>query len=538
MTIRITKFGGIAPRVKPHNLARQMAVVAENVDLSSGSLMPWRKPRKVSNQTGEYLFKERCEIVSPNCAAKVVDMEVNCGLMVSTQLKDWPAIATEAEACAGDWSRLGFPCPIGVPTASANGALKPFEVTDHSRQIRSYKIRLVNKFGHKSEPSPESNFIEANALTPVTVTLPTSFPAEYAITQIEIFASEQSPDIGGKTGFSGFFLVGTVDVGTGTFTDNRDFLGDELDSDEYNAPPADLDQIQYWQTGELCGLSGDQVVFSIRNHPHAWPYQFRHRLHNKPKALAVGAGAGFVATDGRPAIIMPNGQCTMVGCHRVVEHDDSHPIASVRSMVLHNDHAFWATQDGLLMMSANRQTTLLTQQFFTQSQWRELKPETMISVIHDGCYYGFTDVIGIRLRIPDSTYDRQSDIDLTTIDLGEKPKSLFRSVRDELYLLMSDGVYWWNEGDEFMQLRWKSSALDTNGWTAYSAYKVEGEFEPANIRHWCDNELVDTDIALNRRPLRMNTHTGQTWQFEITTTGEVTKYTLSPSVRNLSLGNG
>lgn len=538
MTIRITKFGGIAPRVRPYNLGRQMAVVAENVDLATGALMPWRKPRKISSKTGEYLFKNCCEIVSPNCDATVVDMEINCGLMVSTRVEDWPAIATQEDACAGEWNRLGFPCLIEAPTATPTAPLEPFEVTDHSRQIRSYKVRLVNKFGHKSEPSLASNMIEANATTPVTVTVPTTFPAEYGITKVEIFGSEQSPDISGKSGFSGYFLVGTVDVGTGTFTDNREYLGDELDSDEYNTPPENLHQINYWQTGELCGLSGDQVVFSIRHHPHAWPYQFRHRLHNTPKAMVTGLGVGFVATDGRPAIIKPNGQCNMMGCHLVVEHDDSHPIASVRSMVLHNDHAFWATQDGLLMMSANRQTTLLTQMFFTQAQWREIKPETMIAAIHDGCYYGFTDTIGFRLRIPDNTYDKQSDIDLTTINLGSKPKSLYRSVRDELYILMDDGVYWWNEGDEFLTLRWKSSALDTNAWTAYSAYKVEGEFEPASIKHWCDNELVDTDIAENSRPMRLNTHTGQVWQFEITTTGEVSKYTLSPSVRNLALGQG
>jgi hypothetical protein len=535
MTIRITNFAGIAPRVKPHNLARQMAVVAENVDLSRGSLMPFRKPRKLSSKTGEYLFKTCCEIVSQNCNAQVVDMQINCGLFASTNIMPWPALASESDACAGNWTRLGFPCPIAAPTATPTAGLKPFEYTDHSRQLRSYKIRLVNKFNQNSAPSPESNFIEVNSMTPVNLTLPTSFPAEYGITKVQIYASEQSPDISGKSGFSGYFYIGEVDAGVGSFTDNRDFLSDELDSEDFDAPPDNLQQLQYWQSGELAGLSGEYIAFSIKNHPHAWPQRFRHRIHGYPKALIVGKSVGFVATDGRPAIIRPK-ECNMMGCHAVIEHDDSHPIASVRSMAIHNEHAIWATQDGLLMISPNMQTMLLTRDFFTQGQWREIAPETMIGEVHDGCYYGFTDKIGFRLRIPDQTYDKQGLIDLVTINLGSKPKSLYRSHHDELYLLMVDGVYWWNEGDEFLTLRWKSSDLDTTAWTAFTAYKIEGDFEPATIRHWCDNELVDTDIAANNRPMRLNTHSGTHWQFEIETTGEVSTYSLGQSVRNLALG--
>jgi hypothetical protein len=520
----------------PHNLAKQMAVVAENVDLSRGSLMPFRKPRKVSSKTGEFLFKTCCEIVSPNCNAQVVDMQINCGLFVSTNIKDWPAIATEADACAGNWSRLGFPCPLAAPVATATAGPRPFEITDHSRQIRTYKIRLVNKFGQYSESSAESNIVETNSDTPVNLTFTGTYPAEYAITKIQIYASEQSPDVAGTKGFSGFFFVGQVDAGTGAFTDTRDFLAEELDSDDFSQPPANLQQIQYWQTGELAGLSGNQIAFTIKNFPHAWPLRFRHRIHAFPKAFKVGKAVGFVATDGRPAIIQPKGCDADFGCHTVIEHDDSHPIASVRSMVVHNDHAIWATQDGLLMINANRQTTLLTQQFYTQAQWRELKPETMIGAVHDGCYYGFTDTIGFRLRIPDQTYDQKSDIDLVTINLGSKPKSLYRSNLDELYLLMADGVYWWNEGDEFLTLKWRSSDMDTTAWTAFSAYKVEGDFEPSSIKHWCDNELVDTDIAQNNRPIRINTHSGLHWQFEIVTTGEVSTYSLAPSVRNLAMG--
>lgn len=535
MTIRITKFGGLAPRVMPHNLARQMAVVAENVDLSRGSLMPFRKPRKVSSKTGEFLFKTCCEIVSPNCNAQVVDMQINCGLFASTNIMPWPALATEADACAGNWTRLGFPCPIAAPVAAPTAGLRPFSYTDHSRQVRSYKIRLVNKFNQYSQESLESNFIETNSTTPVTLTLPTSFPAEYGITKVQIYASEQSPDIAGKSGFSGFFYIGEVNVGTASFTDNRDFLGEELDSEDFSEPPANLQQLQYWQSGELAGLSGNQILFSIKHHPQAWPQRFRHRIHDYPKALMVGKSVGFVATDGKPAVIRPK-ECNMLGCHAVVEHDDSHPIASVRSMVIHNEHAIWATQDGLLMISPNMGTTLLTREYFTQAQWRELAPETMIGEVHDGCYYGFTDRIGFRLRIPDLTYDKQSDIDLVTINLGTKVKSMYRSHLDELYLLLDDGVYWWNEGDDYLTLTWKSSDLDTTAWTAFSAYKVEGDFEPSTIKHWCDNELVDTDIAVNSRPIRINTHSGLHWQFEIVTTGEVRTYSLAQSVRNLAIG--
>lgn len=546
--IRLTRFGGIAPRIASHNLQAQMATVAENVDLTNQCLRPWRVPRKVSGKVGQFLWKEHCcEIASEDCHASIADLRINCGALVASNIRadGFPAMATVEQACAGQWNRLGFPCTLPAPTANTSTPLKVFTVTDHSAQVRTYKYRLKNQFGQFSQGSYPSAALSLNALSAVRVSLPTTFPPEWGITHVEIFASEQNTDVVGLVNTGGqssssWFSVGEVPLGTAIFIDDAsNILGDMIDSDEFDPPPDNLRDVQYWRNGQLAGLSGNELVFSLRNHPHAWPTQMRHTFHHEPVKLLTGTNTGYVATKGRPAIVSLNQACNGDGCHSVMETDEPHPIASYRSAAIHNEHGIWATKDGLLMIAPGGQTRLLTSAYYTQDQWRALQPASMIGVVHDGIYYGFTSEIGIRLRLPDSTYDAQDDGNLTTLNFGTlgRPTALYRSDNDELYIQFADGVYWWNEGGSYMTARWRSALHDMPGLTGFSAYKVVHKHADVNVQHWVDNECLDVETVCELRPYRLPLGSmGINWQVDLETTGEICEYHIASSVRDLAEG--
>jgi hypothetical protein len=537
--IRLTKFGGMLPLETPENLGKHMAVLAENTDLSRHTLRPWRNPRKVSGNTGAFLYKEACcEIVSTNCAASIADTQINCGLVIATGLQPYPVIATHADACAGAWARLGFPCDLMAPVASGGVASEAVPGGQKS-QMRSYCYRLKNKFGQYSAPSYPSNSISLDAQNTVTVNLPTAFDPSYNITDIEVFALETTADMAGNKAPADWFSVAEVPAGTATVTDAYNELGDLLDSEDYDPPPGDLQDVQYWRTGQLAGLAGKKIVFSDKNRFQSWPASARHSFHDTPVALMVGSAIGFVATNGRPALIALNADCDAQSCHKVTDSltVDPHPIVSKRSAVMHNDHGIWATKDGLLMISPNGATKLLTAKFYTQDQWRALRPETMIGAVHDGVYYGFTDEIGFRLHLPDNTYAAAYDTELTTLKFAQgKPTALYRSFTDELYLQFADGVYWWNEGADFMILRWHGAVFDLPATTAMTAYKVVHEHADVLVNHWADDELIDTENVRSIRPHRLPIANALNWQVEIETTGEVKEYHLATSVRDLSEG--
>ena len=538
--IRLTKFGGMLPRERQENLAKHMAVLAENVDLSMHTLRPWREPRKVSVLAGSNLYKEACcEIASPNCNTSIADTQINCGFLVATGIRDYPVIAKHADACLGNWCRLGFPCDLQAPIATSSAPASAAVIGIAAPQARSYVYRLVNKFGQTSQPSYPSNLVTLDAQNAVTLALPTVFPPEYCITDLEVYTSEAGLDLTGKRGAADWFSVGTVPLGTATFTDAYNELGDMLDSDDVEPPPDNLRDVQYWRSGQLAALSGNHVVFCERNRFHSWCSSARHAIHDTPVALLTGSSYGFVATNGRPAVIELNKDCNGGYCHRVNDgmSSDPHPIVAARSAAMHNDHGIWATKDGLLMIAPNGATKLLSSKYFTQDQWRALKPETMIGVVHDGVYFGFTDEIGFRLDLPDNTYHSDSDTELTTIRFSQgKPTALYRSFTDELYIQFADGCYWWNEGFTFMTLRWHGAVFDLPGQTTMTAYKLVHDHANVTAKHWVDNELIDTEIAANNQPKRLPSASGLYWQVELQTQGEVYEYHLATSVRDLSEG--
>lgn len=279
----------------------------------------------------------------------------------------------------------------------------------------------------------------------------------------------------------------------------------------------------------------------MKNRYHHWPINYSHSLHDKPITMVMGSGIGFVATDGRPAIIRVSQGCTEGACYSVSDGltPDPHPIVSKRSIALHNEHAIWATKDGLLMVAPGGQTRLLTADYYAIDQWRALKPETMIGAVHDGVYYGFTDEIGIRLDLPDSTYKNSNDTVLTTLNFEQgKPTALYRSFQDELYIQFADGLYQWNEGQEFMTLKWHGSLRDMPGFTSMTAYKVRHEHADVLTRHWLDDELIDTELVQHSRGHRLPLGSGIEWQVEFETTGEILEYHIATSHRDLSEGVG
>lgn len=537
---RLTKFGGMVPIEHDRNLPNQMATLAVNVDLSRHSLKPWREPKKLSGKIGNFVYKEKCcEIVSNDCHASIADTQINCGYMVSTGIKPWPAIALPDDACADSWCRLGFPCNLDAPQVTATAPASPFELNDQMQVVKSYAYRLKNKFGQYSGISLVSAEVSTDTQLPVVVALPTTFAPEYCITEVEVFVTEGNADRSGVRGNSDLFYIGAVPVGTATFTDTFVPLGDMLDTDDVTPPPDDLRDVRYWRAGQLAGLSGDLVVFSRKNHYHDWPDSYTHALHDKPITLVMGSGIGFVATDGRPAIIRVTANCDAGACYSVADGltPDPHPIVSKRSIALHNDHAIWATKDGLLMVSPSGQTRLLTADYYAIDQWRALKPETMIGAVHDGIYYGFTDEIGIRFDLPDSTYKNTNDTVLTTLQFTEgKPTAMYRSFQDELYIQFADGLYQWNEGSEFMTLKWHGVLRDMPGYTSMTAYKVRHEFADVLTRHWLDDELIDTELVQHSRGHRLPIASGIEWQVEFETKGEILEYHIATSHRDLSEG--
>ena len=216
-SIKITKFGGIAPRVQPQNLNESMAQVALDVDLSRTTLRPWRTDTKVSDKAGLSFYADGCCYLTANdCRASFAKIEGDCDFIVATDVMDYPVVRKKDRNCNGDWRRLGFPDDIPAPTVQSFGAMDG----TFNNETRHYFYTLISDFDglgwQESMPSPVSESVYCNNDFPVVIAgIPTNYPT-YTISAIRIYCNVTQLDYGAdKTEASGdFLLVAEVPIGT------------------------------------------------------------------------------------------------------------------------------------------------------------------------------------------------------------------------------------------------------------------------------------------------------------------------------------
>lgn len=543
-SLKLTQFGGIAPRQRPNNLHQAMAQVAEDVDLSRGTLRPWRTDKKVSGKTGKSIFVDHCcYLASDNCKASFSRIDTDCGFIVASGVKEYPVIQKRQQACNENWQRLGFPMELAAPHAQFLGTLSQ----DFNQELRQYIYTLVDNFGFESAPSLPSNPIYAHNDQSVVISgLPTAFPT-YSIEKVRLYCAVTQLDYGeqvkDQNAEAHFLLVDELDFGTGSYVHQpHTVYGEECLTEEYEPPHECMTDLQYCGNGQLGGLVGTELWLSEPLKPHAFPEAYRYgRFNGKPIRFLCSERAGYILTDEYPAVIEMESPCQSQGCRSISVLEEPLPIISYQSACLYNGACFYASLDGLVMLAGN-QAKIVTASLYTQDQWQALAPWQMLGVVHNGYYFGFTENHAIRFKIPDSIHEETQIETLTTLSI--RPTAVYRSDQDQLYFATRDGIYQWNAGQAWKTFRWVGRLNATPSYRAFTAYKVVQDYEPNHIRHTAykrhRGEMVQEPIILgdktviDSRPHRLKAgYSTLFFDVEITGKGEVWEYHIATSVAEL-----
>lgn len=541
-SLKLTQFGGIAPRQRSNNLHQAMAQEAEDVDLARGTLRPWRTDKKVSDKTGNALFVDKCcYLTSDNCLAHFSRMDTDCGYLIASGVKDYPVIQKRENACNNDWKRLGFPVELTAPTAQFLGTLSQ----DFNQELRQYIYTLVDDFGFESAPSLPSEPIYAHNDQAVVLSgLPTNFPT-YSIAKVRLYCAVTPLDYGDpKANYeASFLLVDEWQIGTGSYVHQpHTVYGEACLTEEYEPPHDCITDLQYCGNGQIGGLVKNELWLSEPLKPHAFPEAYRYgRFKGKPKRFLCGERTGYLLTDSYPVVMEMESPCQSQGCRQISQLEETLPIISRQSACLYNGACFYASQDGLVMLSGN-QAKVITTDLYSQEQWQALAPWTMIGVVHDGYYFGFTTSHSLRFKVPDSIHENVQIEQLTTLSI--RPKAVYRSEQDGLFFATDDGIYQWNAGLDWKTFKWKGRLNALPGYTAMTAYKVVQDFAENRVKHTAykrhRNELVPEPVVLgdktvsDSRPHRLKAgYASLYFDVEITGKGEVWEYHIATSVAEL-----
>lgn len=535
--IAIKQFGGISPKVPSRYLQDSQAQVAKDCLVFSGSLQPMQDVSasvyslpKTGTPLTIYRFGQSLISDTQYWLHWTTDVDV-CRSQISGDTSEWtfytdgvlPKATYSSLALTGGTQypiasrTLGLPAPAAGPLVAVSGAA----ATGTSAESRVYTYTLVNKesgFEFESAPAPASTLVDVTAGQTVTVSGFSSIPSGYVATHRRIYRA-----------VSGVYLfVAEIAVATTSFADTVDAenLGEELPSLTWTMPPATMRGLINLPGGVMAGFVGRDVYFCDPYHPHAWPEQYVQSLDYPVVGLGRMDTTLAVLTTGTPYLIQGSHPDTMV----VVKSDLEQACAAKRSIVSTNGAVFYASPDGLVMLSSGG-SKLLTESYFTRAQWQAyFKPDSIVGYAQDLKYVGFYD---------NGTTSGGFIYDLTTGQLTLH--SVYATagyndlVNDKLFLAFSDRtVKTWLSGAARSYV-WKSKKFTLPRQLSFACAQLEAESYPVIAKFYCEGATTPafTQTVVSRVPFRMPVLVARDWEVQLEGSAEVFSFAAAQAMEEL-----
>jgi hypothetical protein len=467
--LNIDRFSGLAPRLNSKRLPAGVAQIALDCDLDNQTLRPWRTGKLAHKADKNVLGFIRtkaptcCWLTWDKCVDVVYPYTPSCPFVIVSNDGEYPKIATEEDACAGEWCRLGVPCPELAPIAQPDTTI----AANRNTAYRAYRYTFVNKYGQEGGGSAPSQVFDCDEDgQSVTVTNFDVPDPEWCVTTIRLYRLETPYETGLENSNpqnTEYFFVDEFPVTQPFYVDTVPAIKlggpagpNVFTNDEYLPAPADLHSLVSLENGRLAGISGNQIWMCSPNQPHAWLIRYTKMALDKPIALAAVASQLYCATDGRPYTIDGRNDCQGDGCQAVLRTRVPLPCVSKRSMVADSGMIYYASTEGLVSITGTA-VRVISQTHLSARDWQALHPNLMIGAWRNGYYHGYSDNAGIRFRSLEGEFARPEDIIYT--QLSERPQALWRADDGELYYAIGDEIYQWNAGDRFKDYHWRSTRI-------------------------------------------------------------------------------
>ncbi len=261
--------------------------------------------------------------------------------------------------------------------------------------------------------------------------------------------------------------------GSYNFTDDFDplNLSDILTSDEYDAPPNDMQGLIAAQNNILAGFVGNKLYLSEPAVPHAWPIAYTITFEHEIVGLAPINGAILVMTKGDPFVGTGSDPAAGMNIQRI---DALYPCLNRKGIVSMNYGVVYPTHDGMAVFSPGSGPNIITRANFNNDTWAaELDPTTVVGEFYGDAYLASHSTGGFAFE-PDQKIGGQFvDLDFTYT------ASWYDAIEGRLYCVTgTDGdVYEWdNLNQPALTQEWKSKVIKTTDMINLGAARVIADF--------------------------------------------------------------
>lgn len=433
MMISLRTFSGMRPARAAHLLGANEAQAAQNCDLASGELRPFKAPRRVAalpdavvkslyryveNGNGHWVTAatERDYVKSPieNDAYERVYFsgENEVRFFANDNVHE------DGFNPASDYLLLGIPVPASAPAVARVGA--------SGSEERYYFYSFVNRYGEVGVNSPVAALSdydtgrvtvsgieaapEGRAIDRIWLYRTNAGTSSYAAYQFVCeafyFSAERAFAPGEYAVYAGALYECTSAHAPGAWAPGNftageavEFLGGVFSAATYYPPPDGLTGLVLLACGALAGISGNMVCMSEPFKPHAWPPAYRKAFSYKPVCLAPFGDYTAVLTEGWPARLFGQWPDSMA---RSSFDGQFYPCVAKRATVARRDGVYWRAPAGWMRMDHSGVFNAGEElELFGARSWPQYAPD--MAVFYNELFFGFNAAGGFLIDFKSGT---------------------------------------------------------------------------------------------------------------------------------------
>jgi hypothetical protein len=330
-----------------------------------------------------------------------------------------------------------------------------------------------------------------------------------------------------------YALVAEIAIATGTYLDTvlDEDLGAEQVSDGWLIPPAGLKGLVEYPGGILAGYKDRSIYFCVPYQPHAWKRSYVQTVHFDIAGLGVNSsGLVVTTTNGIPYLITGYHPSAM----SQLKIDSTQSCSNSRSIAVYGDRAsavvLYASPDGLTAIDGGI-ARVISESIWTKDQWQALSPTTMIGVVNEGRYFGFSSAGTIIFPLTASAGKEPVTTDETCAGAHNDLET------DLLYMIQGANIKSWGTGATNKTITWKSKKFKAERRLSFNVVRVRAESYTGDtvICKVYGNETLYATVTLRAATARhlpiMRDEVY--WEFQVESNHDIYEIVLSSSMRDL-----
>jgi hypothetical protein len=408
---------------------------------------------------------------------------------------------------------------------------------DRITDTRFYVTTYVDDWGWESAPSVVSDSVDATQYDSVTVTI-TLPPTGRNIIKWRLYRSNTGTDS------AQYQFVQEILVADGvTYKDivPSENLGEVCPTFNWNEPPYRYDNnssqdikppkgnnphlrgLVSMPNGVLAGFIDNYVAFCDPYHPYAWPIEYQITTDTPIVGLGVFGQSLFVGTMGRPYIISGADSASM----SAIQLPQLLPCVSAQSIVGIESGVVYASNDGLVMISANG-AQILTSELYAREDWQAINPASIVAIEYDNVYYFWTS--GSACFALDFNAKKLITISMQGVTAVRRDE-----LTDKLFVVSSSDVTCCFSANRRIGL-WRTGILTFPDQAALAWAVIFGDQSstaPVTMRWYGDGSLRYERKVTDITPFRLPPGRPQEHEVEIDSAARITRVQLASSTAEL-----